>query len=98
MGRCGSGRPLRHHAAGALPGTRHREGEEKEDDLMPKVARNAHSKKAQKKGQPRGRAAITIWHNPKCGTSRKVLDLIRPEGLAPTIVDYLNPPPGATSV
>lgn len=36
---------------------------------------------------------ITIYHNPRCGTSRKTLDLIRAAGHAPTIIDYLNHPP-----
>ena len=36
----------------------------------------------------------TIWHNPKCGTSRKVLALLenRP-GLAVEVVRYLEHPP-----
>jgi arsenate reductase len=65
---------------------------------MPKVARKAHSKKAQKKGQPRGRASITVWHNPKCGTSRKVLELIRAKGIEPTIVDYVKTPPSVADI
>ena len=24
---------------------------------------------------------VTIWHNPKCGTSRKVLEMIRAKGI-----------------
>lgn len=39
---------------------------------------------------------VTIWHNPKCSTSRKVLDMIRGRGHAPVIVDYqASPPPVA---
>jgi arsenate reductase (glutaredoxin) len=34
-----------------------------------------------------------IYHNPKCSTSRKTLDLLRDNGLEPTIVQYLNTPP-----
>src|SRR5690242_2285504 len=36
---------------------------------------------------------ITIYHNPACGTSRKVLGLIRERGLEPRIVEYLKAPP-----
>ena len=36
---------------------------------------------------------ITIYHNPKCGTSRNVLGLIRNSGDEPTIVEYLVNPP-----
>jgi arsenate reductase len=35
----------------------------------------------------------TIWHNPKCATSRKVLDLIRKKGVEPRIVEYVKNPP-----
>ena len=37
---------------------------------------------------------ITIFHNPACGTSRNVLALIRNSGVEPTIVNYLETPPG----
>jgi arsenate reductase len=37
---------------------------------------------------------ITIYHNPACGTSRNVLALIRNSGVEPTIVNYLQSPPG----
>lgn len=36
---------------------------------------------------------ITVFHNPACGTSRKVLELIRASGAEPTIVEYLQHPP-----
>lgn len=39
------------------------------------------------------RPAVTIWHNPACGTSRNVLGLIRNAGVEPTIVEYLKTPP-----
>lgn len=35
----------------------------------------------------------TIYHNPKCGTSRNTLALIRNAGIEPTIIDYLAAPP-----
>lgn len=36
--------------------------------------------------------AITIYHNPKCGTSRDTLALIREAGQEPRIVEYLKTP------
>ncbi|MDT7754708.1 MAG: hypothetical protein QOH27_606, partial [Mycobacterium sp.] len=37
--------------------------------------------------------AATIYHNPKCSTSRKTLDLLRDNGIEPTVVQYLKTPP-----
>ncbi|BBU21529.1 arsenate reductase (glutaredoxin) [Mycobacterium xenopi] len=34
-----------------------------------------------------------IYHNPKCSTSRKTLELLRDNGIEPTIVEYLKTPP-----
>jgi arsenate reductase (glutaredoxin) len=34
-----------------------------------------------------------IYHNPQCSTSRKTLELLRDNGLEPTIVEYLKTPP-----
>jgi arsenate reductase len=36
---------------------------------------------------------IKIFHNPKCGTSRNVLALIRNSGAEPTVIEYLKTPP-----
>lgn len=36
---------------------------------------------------------ITIYHNPKCGTSRNTLALIRHCGIEPTVIEYLKTPP-----
>jgi arsenate reductase len=36
---------------------------------------------------------ITIFHNPRCGTSRNTLALIRDAGHEPRVVDYLAAPP-----
>ncbi len=36
---------------------------------------------------------ITIYHNPKCSTSRNVLELLRGARIEPTIVEYLKTPP-----
>lgn len=33
-------------------------------------------------------AAITIYHRPTCSTSRKALELIRAQGIEPTVIDY----------
>ncbi|MEC9343294.1 MAG: arsenate reductase (glutaredoxin) [Pseudomonadota bacterium] len=38
--------------------------------------------------------AITIYHNPACGTSRNVLAMIRASGEEPRIIEYLETPPG----
>ena len=35
---------------------------------------------------------VIIYHNPACGTSRKVLAMIRAAGIEPVIVEYLNNP------
>ena len=36
---------------------------------------------------------ITIYHNPKCGTSRNTLALIRNSGVEPEVIEYLQDPP-----
>ena len=42
--------------------------------------------------------SVVIWHNPKCSTSRKVLDMIRAAGVEPTIVDYVKTPPSVAEI
>ena len=42
--------------------------------------------------------AITIFHNPKCGTSRNVLALIRHAGLEPRVVEYMSTPPSRDEI
>ena len=37
--------------------------------------------------------AVTIYHNPKCGTSRNTLAIIRATGIEPTVIEYLQNPP-----
>ena len=37
--------------------------------------------------------AATIYHNPNCGTSRKVLGMLRQTGDEPRIIEYLKTPP-----
>lgn len=34
----------------------------------------------------------TIWHNPKCGTSRKTLAILEEEGADVTVIPYLKQP------
>lgn len=34
-----------------------------------------------------------IYHNPKCGTSRNTLALIREAGIEPEVIEYLKTPP-----
>ncbi|MDX5409879.1 MAG: arsenate reductase (glutaredoxin) [Thauera sp.] len=36
---------------------------------------------------------ITIYHNPRCGTSRNTLAMIRNSGVEPTVIEYLKTPP-----
>jgi len=38
-------------------------------------------------------SAITIYHNPACGTSRNTLELIRNSGVEPRVILYLETPP-----
>ncbi|RZJ80663.1 MAG: arsenate reductase family protein [Brevundimonas sp.] len=33
---------------------------------------------------------VTIWHNPRCGTSRNTLAMIEAAGVAPLVVEYLK--------
>ncbi len=42
--------------------------------------------------------AVTIYHNPACGTSRKVLGMIREAGIEPEIIEYLKTPPDAETL
>jgi arsenate reductase len=36
---------------------------------------------------------VTIYHNPGCSTSRKVLGMLRQSGNEPKIIEYLKTPP-----
>jgi arsenate reductase (glutaredoxin) len=42
--------------------------------------------------------STVIWHNPKCFTSRRVLEMIRAKGVEPTVVDYQKTPPSAAEI
>jgi len=35
----------------------------------------------------------TIYHNPRCSTSRTVLQMLREQGIEPQVVEYLQTPP-----
>ena len=35
----------------------------------------------------------TIYHNPRCSTSRNALEMIRAAGVEPRVVEYLKDPP-----
>ena len=37
--------------------------------------------------------AVTIYHNPLCGTSRKTLEIIRESETEPRVIEYLQTPP-----
>jgi arsenate reductase len=38
-------------------------------------------------------STVTIFHNPKCGTSRNTLALIRNAGIEPHVIHYVETPP-----
>ncbi len=38
---------------------------------------------------------VTIYHNPKCSKSRQTLELLKENGVTPTIIEYLKTPPTA---
>jgi arsenate reductase len=42
--------------------------------------------------------ATTIWHNPRCSTSRGALELLAERGHAPQIREYLKDPPDAPEI
>jgi len=41
---------------------------------------------------------LTLYHNPRCSTSRKALALLRERGIEPRIVEYLETPPDADTL
>ncbi len=41
---------------------------------------------------------VTIYHNPSCATSRKVLGFIRDTGIEPKIIPYVKEPPTAAEL
>ncbi len=43
-------------------------------------------------------ATITIWHNPKCSTSRNALALLQNQGHDVCVIEYLKTPPDAATL
>ena len=43
-------------------------------------------------------STAVIYHNPRCSTSRKTLELLRDNGIEPTIVEYLKNPPSRAEI
>jgi arsenate reductase (glutaredoxin) len=43
-------------------------------------------------------AKTVIYHNPRCTTSRKTLDLLRDKGIEPTVIQYLKTPPSGAEL
>lgn len=43
-------------------------------------------------------AEVTIYYNPRCGTCRKTLQLIKKKGIEPKMIEYLKTPPTATQL
>ena len=41
---------------------------------------------------------VTLYHNPRCRTSRAALELLRKRGVEPKIIEYLNTPPTAPEI
>ena len=39
-----------------------------------------------------------IYHNPRCSTSRKTLELLHDNGIEPTIIEYLKTPPSRAEI
>lgn len=44
-------------------------------------------------GEHRPIMTVTLYHNPRCRTSRTALDLLRKRGIEPEIIEYLKSPP-----
>ena len=40
-----------------------------------------------------GSGRAVIYHNPRCSTSRKTLELLQDNGIEPDVVEYLKTPP-----
>jgi len=41
---------------------------------------------------------VTIWHNPRCSKSRQTLELLKSNGVEPTVREYLKTPPSKAEV
>ncbi|WP_109316961.1 arsenate reductase (glutaredoxin) [Pseudovibrio ascidiaceicola] len=40
----------------------------------------------------------TIYHNPKCGTSRNTLAMLKQAGMEPVVIEYLKTPPSRATL
>lgn len=40
----------------------------------------------------------TIWHNPRCSKSRQTLELLKQNGIEPTVFEYLKTPPSSAEL
>ena len=41
---------------------------------------------------------VTMYHNPRCNTSRRTLALLREKGVEPKIIEYLKTPPSVAEL
>ena len=41
---------------------------------------------------------MIIWHNPGCGTARKVMEALKARGITPQVRLYLKDPPSAAEL
>ncbi len=41
---------------------------------------------------------VTLYHNPRCATSRKALAILRARGIEPRVIEYLKTPPDAAEL
>ncbi|MFP7366050.1 arsenate reductase (glutaredoxin) [Corynebacterium callunae] len=41
---------------------------------------------------------VTIYHNPRCSTSRNTLKYLQEQGIEPTVINYLKQPLNATEL
>jgi arsenate reductase (glutaredoxin) len=41
---------------------------------------------------------VTLYHNPRCRTSRTALEMLRKRGIEPAIIEYLSTPPTAPEI
>lgn len=41
---------------------------------------------------------LTIYHNPRCSSSRKTLALLEAQGLKPFVIEYLKDPPSIATL
>ena len=42
--------------------------------------------------------AVTMYHNPRCNTSRQTLALLEKKGVKPRVVEYVKTPPSAAEL